>query len=84
MLIHSPKELGLYVREQRKTQNLSQTEVGAAVNVKQGTISDFENKPEGAKIETLFRILAAANLEIHIIPKGQKKNSDTIKWDEQW
>ena len=83
MLIHTAKDLGLYVRDQRKAQKLSQSEVAAAVNLKQATISEFENKPETTQVETLFRILAAANLEIHIIPKGQQVVSEK-QWDQPW
>jgi HTH-type transcriptional regulator/antitoxin HipB len=82
MLIHTPKELGLYIREQRKAQGLSQTMVGEAVNIKQATISDFENKPEASQIDTLFRILSAANLELHVVPKGE--SAPEQPWDEAW
>ncbi len=83
MLINNLKDFGSFVRSQRKALNLSQAQVGESVGLKQGTISEFENKPDGTKLETLFRILSATNLEIHLIPKEadeQQKNT----WDQPW
>jgi HTH-type transcriptional regulator/antitoxin HipB len=53
MLIHSPKELALLIISQRKKLKLSQADVGRRVGLKQQTISEFEIKPEGTKLNTL-------------------------------
>lgn len=84
MLVKSSKELAGYIRQQRKQHNLSQSEVGESVGLKQATISDFENKPEGTKLDTLFRILAATNLEININPRGQARDLPKQQWSEEW
>lgn len=85
MLIHSPKELALLVSNQRRNLKLSQADVGQSVGLKQQTISAFENKPEGTKLETLFDILSALNLDITITSKTQdKKTSTKSKWKEEW
>ncbi len=85
MLIHSPKELALPVSNQRKKLGLSQSAVGQSVGLKQQTVSTFEKKPEGTKLETLFAILSALNLDINIIPKNQdKKTSAKTKWAQEW
>jgi HTH-type transcriptional regulator / antitoxin HipB len=83
MIIRSPKALALLVINQRKKLKLSQSEVGNRVGLKQKTISAFENKPEGTKIDTLFHILSAVNVDIRISPKDEV-SIGTSKWKEEW
>lgn len=80
MYAHSPKELALLVASERKKLKLSQAAVGDLVGLKQKTISAFENKPMSTQLDTLFRILAALNLEVKIIPRGERGN----QWKEEW
>lgn len=84
MLIHNPKELAQYIRNQRKSQNLSQSDLGSKVGLLQRTISLFENKPDGVKLDTLFRILSATNLQFHIVQKGDVLEGSNTKLDEEW
>ncbi len=83
MLIHSPKELALLVISQRRTLKLSQSEVANLVGLKQKTISAFENKPESTKLDTLFQILSAVNLDITVLAKD-KAVSTEAEWKEEW
>ena len=82
MIIHNPKELAAIVRSHRKSQKISQSRVCDLVGLKQTTISAFENRPEATKLDTLFRILAAANLEIQLLPKNA--DNDQSGWSEEW
>lgn len=85
MLITSPKQLAIHLRDERKSMNLSQNKVADPVGLKQDTVSKFEINPETTRIQTLFRILSSLNLEMHIVPKGrsidQKVNNEI---DERW
>ena len=83
MLIRSPKELALQVVSQRKKLKLSQVEVANLVGLKQKTISAFENKPEGTKLETAFLILSAVNLDIAGLDKNETTTTKT-GWKEEW
>lgn len=83
MYIRSPKELGLLVNSQRKKLKLSQAEVANRVGLKQKTISAFENKPEATKLETLFNILSAVNLDLNVSEKN-KINKIINSWQEEW
>ena len=83
MLIRSPKELALLVSNQRKKLKLSQTEVGKLVGLKQQTISEFELKPEGTKLSTLFYILSAVKLDIKILTKDDATLTKN-EWKEEW
>ena len=86
MLIHSPVKLAQYYRDQRKQQGISQVSVAEEIAVRQDTVSKFELKPDNVRLETLFRLLAALDMEMHIVPKGQSVSTDSNKkgWTEQW
>ena len=83
MLIHTPKELAMFVANQRKKLKLSQTEVASKVRLKQKTISAFENKPEGTKLETIFLILYAVKIDLSVLEKGIEVKANK-KWREEW
>lgn len=83
MLIRSPKELAMLISNQRKALKLSQAAVGKLVGLKQQTISDFENNPDGTKLGTLFHILSAVNLDIKILTKDDAVITKD-EWKEEW
>lgn len=83
MRIHSAKELALAVASRRKKLGLSQKEVGDLVGLLQKTLSAFETKPESSKLETLFHILSAVQLEIQLIPKEERGMMST-QWEQEW
>lgn len=86
MLIHTPNDLAQYYRDQRKQSGVSQTAVAEEISVRQDTVSKFELKPDNVRLETLFRLLAALDLELHVVPKGiaGPVAGDTKKWAEPW
>ncbi|HAT8859145.1 TPA: helix-turn-helix domain-containing protein [Legionella pneumophila] len=79
MIISSAKDLALYLNDKRKQLKMSQSEVADLVGLKQDTISKFENSPDNSRIDTLFRILSALNLNISLVEKGQKTHEE-IEW----
>ena len=83
MLIHSPQELALLIISQRKKLKLSQGDVANRVGLRQATVSYIENKPEGTKLDTLFNILSAVNLDIYLVPKNKSIPEDK-GWNQEW
>ncbi len=79
MIIRSAKDLALYLNDQRKQLKMSQTEVADLVGLKQDTVSKFENSPDNSRIDTLFRILSALNLNISLVEKNQEAHEE-IEW----
>lgn len=77
--IMSPEVLGVALRSERKKRKLSQTDVGKSVGIDQPTISRVEKGNPGTELGTLFRLLAALDLELIIQPR-QNTASD-IKGD---
>jgi HTH-type transcriptional regulator / antitoxin HipB len=82
MLIHSPQTLAKLIHDQRKRSRLSQSQATVRVGMKQNTLSRFETQPERSQLTTLFRILSALDLEMHVIPKSKAK--DSTSWKEEW
>lgn len=79
MIIRSAKDLALYLNDKRKQLKMSQSEVADLVGLKQDTVSKFENSPDNSRIDTLFRILSALNLNISLVEKNQGTHEE-IEW----
>lgn len=73
--VPSPKLLGSVLRRIRRLKKLNQTEVGRDFVLDQTTISSIESGAEGTRIETIFRLLAALELEMVIRTKDAKADS---------
>ncbi|MCD9541814.1 helix-turn-helix domain-containing protein [Photobacterium carnosum] len=86
MQITSAKMLANAVRDQRKAQNITQSDTAKLVGIKQTTVSAFENTPEGTKLDTLFKLLAALDLELQVQPRNSnaETQSNNQQWNEEW
>ena len=85
MLIHTPTDLARFYRDQRKRRGVSQTTVAQEISLRQDTVSKFELKPDNVRLDTLFRLLAALDLELHVVPKGQSvSDGNKPGWSEPW
>ncbi|MBC8017928.1 MAG: helix-turn-helix domain-containing protein [Verrucomicrobia bacterium] len=65
----SPESLGQALRAERKQKGLSQKVVGHSVGMEQHTISKIEKGNPGTELNTLFRLLAALDLELTVQPR---------------
>lgn len=85
MLIHSPTGLSQFYRDQRKLHGHSQTVVAQEAGLRQDTVSKFEISPDNTRLDTLFRLLAILDLELHVKPKeGVDPASGKSGWNEPW
>lgn len=82
MKITSPELLAQTVRNGRLNHHLSQQSVAELASIKQSTLSAFENHPERSRVETLFRLLSALNLELHITERDQPQ--EKTGWEQEW
>lgn len=73
-IVYSPESLGNAIKRQRKAKQLNQKETGSPFKIEQSTISNIEQGTPGTRIETLFRLLAALDLEMVIRPKPTYSN----------
>ncbi|KUJ72513.1 helix-turn-helix domain-containing protein [Thiomicrospira sp. WB1] len=80
MRVNSPKELAVYLQDRRVLKNVSQEKAADLASVRQATVSAFESRPESAKLETLFKLLSALDLELEVGPKGEADRSLELDW----
>lgn len=73
--VFSPKSLGQAIQRFRIKKKLNQKDAGEPFKLKQSTISSIENGALGTRIDTLFRVLAALDLEMII----RSKDEDSMK-----
>ena len=73
--VTSSETLGKVLRHYRKKLNLTQTEAGKKFNLSQKTVSNIENGLSGVTLETLFKLMSALGLEMHLEPRN--KSADT-------
>ncbi|CAM6435891.1 helix-turn-helix domain-containing protein [Klebsiella pneumoniae] len=83
MNVTSPKMLAQAIRDARKQRNLTQRETAASMGMKQSTVSEFENHPEGTRLDTLFKLLAALDPKLQVVSRRGKNNSSD-GWDQEW
>jgi len=75
-IARTTKDLGNVLRQARKSRNLTQAELATRAGIWQRTVSNIETSASGAKVETIFDLLAALDLELHIVPRSKMTPGD--------
>ncbi|EGQ7836511.1 TPA: transcriptional regulator [Vibrio parahaemolyticus] len=75
MLITSPMQLGIYLRDVRRTQNSGRN---------QTTVSKLERDPASSSIESLMRLLSSLDLELHIQYKAVSRQQAKLREPDDW
>ncbi|CRY54669.1 MULTISPECIES: helix-turn-helix domain-containing protein [Yersinia] len=83
MKITSAAMLANTLRNERKKSKLTQRKTAETVGLKQSTVSEFENHPDGTRLDTLFKLLAALDLELQVRPRNSNIKDNTT-WDQEW
>ena len=74
--VRSPRQLGVLIHNARVRRNLTQQGLADLVGTGQKTVSRLETGHPGTKLDTVFRILAA--LELDLIPSPRRKASPDL------
>jgi HTH-type transcriptional regulator/antitoxin HipB len=79
-LARNPKQIGNLIRRARKHRGWSQTRLGEKAGLRQETISLIESGNPATKLDTIFAVLAALDLEFKVGPrsKGQAATIEDI------
>ncbi len=75
-IARTTKDVGNVIRNVRNARKLTQADLARRAGVWQRTISNIETSASGAKLDTIFDLLAALDLEIHIVPRSKMKPGD--------
>jgi HTH-type transcriptional regulator / antitoxin HipB len=78
-VIRTPKQLGDALRRHRTSLGLTQGQVGQGARLRQPTVSALESGSAGVKIETVFAVLAALDLELVLRPRTKASPGDIAK-----
>ncbi len=70
--VHSPAELGDFLRHVRKAQQLTQKDIVGLGNTGNRLIVDIENGKPTVQLQKIFDLLALLGLEMSIKPKSQR------------
>lgn len=76
--ITSPETLGKVLRRYRKDLGLTQIEAGEKFNMTQTTVSQIEAGKAGVQLGTLFKMMSALKLEMHLEDRSKSKNDETL------
>ena len=68
-MIRSPKQLGSLIHQTRAERGMSQQDLADLIGTYQKTISAIEKGSPGAKLETMFSLLAALDLDLELVPR---------------
>jgi HTH-type transcriptional regulator / antitoxin HipB len=73
--------LGYLLKDARKKRGLTQEEAGKTVGLNQTMISRVENGRHMLRVDTLFKLLAALDLELFIQPREDANdNAGGLEW----
>ncbi len=79
IITQSPWLLGQALKRYRRLKKISQTEAGQKLILDQTTVSSIENGAPGTRIDTIFRLIAALDLEMVI--RTKQVTSSTAGWE---
>lgn len=75
-IARTTKDIGHVLRTARKTRGLTQAELASLAGVWQRTISNIETNASRARLDTVFDLLAALDLDLHIVPRSKMTPGD--------
>ena len=75
-IARTTKDLGNVLRKARKARNLTQADLATLAGIWQRTVSNIETSASGAKVDTIFDLLAALDLVLHIVPRSKLTPGD--------
>lgn len=66
-VVRAPNQLGAIIQDARRRQGMTQQQLAGVTGLQQKTISAIENGSAGTKLDTLFRLFGAIDLDIQIV-----------------
>jgi HTH-type transcriptional regulator/antitoxin HipB len=73
-IARTPKQVGNALRRRRRSQDLTQKNLGEKTGLRQATISRLEGGEPGTQLRTLFDLITALDLELLIRPRTRASN----------
>lgn len=70
-MIRSSREFGTFIHNERVKRNLTQKGLADLAGTGQKTVSRIENGHDGTKMETIFSLIAALDLDLQLAPRSK-------------
>ncbi|MBI1759412.1 MAG: helix-turn-helix transcriptional regulator [Actinobacteria bacterium] len=80
MRLSNPRDVGYYVRDQRREQGMTQSDLCAAAEVSRRWLSDLESGKQTAEIGLVFKVLHA--LRLTLVANPTTYGPDDLDLDE--
>ena len=84
--IYSPAQLANHIKLVRQKNQWTQSDLTRQIDIKQATISNFENHPDKTTLTTLFKILQSQEMTMVVCEKGatsgpeQQDSERDLEW----
>ena len=84
--IYSPAQLANHIKLVRQKNQWTQSDLTRQIDIKQATISNFENHPDKTTLTTLFKILQSLEMTMVVCEKGatsgpeQQDSQRDLEW----
>lgn len=75
-MARSPNQLGVAIQQQRLVHNMSQSELARLAGTSQKTISKIENGNPATKVETIFAVMAALDMQMTLAPRSKNTSKN--------
>lgn len=75
-LARSPKQMGAIIQAARRQRGMNQSQLADLAGMRQETVSSIEGGLPGAKLSSIFDILAALDLEITVQTRSRSSAAD--------
>lgn len=75
-LARSPKQMGAIIQAARHQRGMNQSQLADLAGMRQETVSSIEGGLLGAKLSSIFDILAALDLEITVQARSRSSAAD--------
>lgn len=75
-IARTPTQLGEALRRQRVSAGLSQSQLASMTGLRQATISKLESGSETTRIETIYAVMAALDLEMTVAARSKGTTHD--------
>lgn len=82
MRIDRPPELGLAIRERRRTLGFTQSDLAVAAGVSRRWIIDLEAGKTTAQLSLILRVLAELDLVLDVRPVSRSRSTEMVDLDE--
>ena len=69
VIARNTKQIGTAIKRRRKSERLTQSELGSRMNARQATISKLEKGEPAMQLQTLMDALTALGLELVVRPR---------------